>query len=169
VYQFSGTVPDNRNLKRRLKWDRGAMAERGAAHEKDSGVLPLVARKPVVTREPGRTIVTLRGAVERSTRPVLPDYLVVGLLLEDAEIVIDLGSIEFIDLAGIRALGREREFLLANRRTMSVRAPSRLARRLITMCGLDDILEEVTIDLRRPRPPLRRLVPHRFPVVVGGV
>jgi anti-anti-sigma regulatory factor len=87
---------------------------------------------------------------------------VTGLLVDGHDVVIDLAEVTFVDLGAIRELNHEREFLAAYGVDMKVREAGRTARRMIHLCGLDDMIDQ-TVDLRTGRRPALRPVRKTAP------
>jgi anti-anti-sigma factor len=130
----------------------------GRARKKTRATVSPTRPKPQVTREAGRVVVGLTGELDRSTRPVLPEHIVTGLLLDGHDIIIDLRDVEFLDLGVVRDLAREKEFFASHDLDMTVRAPRRLANRMLLLCALEGMIDQ-TIDLRSGRrPPLRKRI-----------
>lgn len=59
------------------------------------------------------------------------------------EVVIDLGDVDFLDASIIRVLVAAGRGLEAQGRSLVLRAPSRTARRVLELCGLDRFIRTV--------------------------
>jgi anti-sigma B factor antagonist len=95
----------------------------------------------VTTRDDDRTVIWLDGEHDIATLPALADTLARAISADAAHLVIDLSGVEFIGAATIDELIRCRNSLCLQSRTLTVRSPSRFARRLLDLCGLTDIVE----------------------------
>ena len=94
-----------------------------------------------VTTRDDRTVIWLEGEHDIATVPALADTLARAISGDAADLVIDLSGVEFIGAATIDELIRCRARLCLQSRTLTVRSPSRCARRLLDLCGLADIVE----------------------------
>ena len=95
---------------------------------------------------PSRTVVWVRGDHDRATSAQLLSTLVQAAHLDDADLTVDLtvdlSGVTFMDASTISAIVDARNRLGACSRSLSVRAPSRLVRRLFAVCGLEFLIEE---------------------------
>jgi anti-anti-sigma factor len=62
--------------------------------------------------------------------------------LDDADIFVDLSGVTFMDASTVSALVGARNRLRAQSRSLSVRDPSPLARRVVDLCGLSQLIDE---------------------------
>lgn len=92
--------------------------------------------------EPLRTVVWVHGEQDISNRTHLSAALAEAARLDDAGIVVDLEGVTFMDASTIAALVVARNRLGAPCRSLALRAPSPRARRLLTVCGLDRLIDE---------------------------
>ena len=92
--------------------------------------------------DPTRTVVRLQGAHDHATRPRLDAVLERAGKVDDADVVVDLDGITFLDASTIGAIVDAHNRLRDDGRAVSVRAPTRLARRLLDVCGLAFLIEE---------------------------
>ena len=97
-------------------------------------------------REVNRTVVMLRGVHDASTVTALSEDMARAIALDDADVVVDLGGVEFMDAATVRLIIRAGEFLRLRSRSLTLRSPSRRARRVLDLCGLDDHLDRHPVD-----------------------
>jgi anti-sigma B factor antagonist len=102
------------------------------------------ARALVVTDLGGRTssadeptVVWLRGEHDLSTIHALSDALSRAIAVDDRDLVVDLSNVEFMGAATIGVLVRARLDVQARGRTLTLRAPSRVASRVLGLCGVD--------------------------------
>ena len=86
-------------------------------------------------------VIWLRGEHDISTIPVLHSVLLRAIGHDDADLTLDLSEVMFIDAATIGTIIRTREFLRFWSRSLSLRSPSRFARRVLELCDLADRLE----------------------------
>lgn len=102
------------------------------------------SRALVVTDLGGRTrsadhptVVWLRGEHDLSTVHALSDALSRAIADDDRDLVVDLGKVEFMGASTIGVLVRARQDLQARGRTLTLRDPSRVAARVLDVCGVD--------------------------------
>jgi anti-anti-sigma factor len=89
--------------------------------------------------EGGRIVLWLGGEHDLSTQACLS----AAIAAVDADVVLDLSEVEFMDAATIGAILRARVLLRRRSRSLMLRAPSRRARLVIGLCGLDDLVGPV--------------------------
>lgn len=87
-------------------------------------------------REASRLIITLEGELDISNARTL--YKALGQELEDSpdELIVDVSRLSFMDSSGIAALLQARNQV----RTLTLRSPTDIIRRVIVGTGLADIL-----------------------------
>ena len=100
-------------------------------------------------RDAYRTVVLLRGEYDASTVTSLSEAMARAIALDDADLVLDLRGVEFMDAATVRLIIRAREFLRLRSRSLTLRSPSTHARRVLDLCGLDDHLDRDPVDAAR--------------------
>ena len=88
-----------------------------------------------------RTIVRLAGEYDIATAYLLAETLAKAIALNEADLVVDLREVTFISSAAINVIVRGRTFMLDRGRTLSLRAPSRSARRVLEGCGLSALID----------------------------
>ena len=88
-----------------------------------------------------RTIVRLAGEYDVATSYLLAETLAKAIALNDADLVVDLREVTFISSAALNVIVRGRTFMLDRGRTLSLRAPSRAARRVLDGCGLTALID----------------------------
>ena len=74
--------------------------------------------------------------------PVLSDALARAVAAGDHDVTVDLGGVTFINAATIAVLERSRDYLLLDSRRLTLRSPSRCARRMLQICGLAGLVEQ---------------------------
>jgi len=95
-----------------------------------------------VTRDPGGgAVVWLSGEHDLTTRRQLCDVLAFEFSVDDSDVIVDLSDVTFMDCSTVGVLIGGKEWMAAQQRWMSVRAPSRCARRLLDLSGLNRLLD----------------------------
>jgi anti-anti-sigma factor len=84
--------------------------------------------------EPG--VVWLYGEEDIATVAVLADTLARVVSADAADVIVDLSGVTFLSTATIEELIRVRNILWLQNRNLTLRSPSRCARRLLDVCGL---------------------------------
>jgi anti-anti-sigma factor len=104
--------------------------------------LPTVAGLPAApgNPEPGVVVVWLRGEHDSSTDGALRRTLGRAIAPGGAGLVLDLSEVTFMGASTLEVIARAREFLRQQSASLTVRSPSALVRRIISVCGLDDLL-----------------------------
>jgi anti-anti-sigma factor len=95
------------------------------------------------------TIVWLRGEHDFSTLGALSEVMARAIALDDADLVVDLSGVLFMDAATVCVIVRAREFLELRSRSLALRAPSRWARRLLDLCDLAYLVDPRPVDAPR--------------------
>ena len=100
------------------------------------------------------TVVYLSGELDLSTLDEEHRTMACAIGL-DLPLVVDLSGVEFMDATTIRLLVRSAAFVQARARSFTIRRPSPFAARLLTICGLDDLVADhaphlVVVDLEDP-------------------
>ena len=96
---------------------------------------------PPVSRHGDRTVVWLDGEQDVATASVLTDTLMTAIAAEDADLIVDLSGVTFIGAATLGVLMSGRNMLRQQSRLMTLRSPSRCARRLLQVSGLTHLIE----------------------------
>ena len=105
--------------------------------------LPADALVASLSTERDATVVVLRGEADRFTLPVISYVLVNVIADHDGPVVVDLAEIAFIDSSSISVLARAAEFLGDRGRELTLRSPSRIADRMLTLLKLSHLIEPV--------------------------
>jgi anti-anti-sigma factor len=79
---------------------------------------------------------------------VLADTLSNVISADDANLIVDLSGVTFMSSATIDELLRARNLLLGLSRNLTLRSPSKCARRLLDVCGLTGLVEPNPSSLR---------------------
>jgi anti-anti-sigma factor len=104
---------------------------------------------PRVSGEGDRTVVWLSGEHDIATLTVLAKGLASAIALDDADLVVDLTELQFIDAAIIGLLIRTRNFLRPRSRNLTLRNPPRFTRRILDICGLAGLIDAAPTDAGR--------------------
>jgi anti-sigma B factor antagonist len=84
--------------------------------------------------------VWLEGDQDIATVFTLADTLAAVISVDDADVVVDLSGVTFMDASTISVLVRARRAVSQSRR-LTLRSPSKCAQRLLDLCGLADLLD----------------------------
>ena len=95
-------------------------------------------------------VVHLRGEHDASTVVELSATIARAMALDDADVVLDLSEVQFMDAATVGVIVLAVEFLNLRSRTLTLWAPSRCARHVIELCGLAALLGPHLTDAPRP-------------------
>jgi len=113
-----------------------------------------VADRPTLGQggtEAGPIIVWLQGEHDLSTDEALCMNLASAIAIDSAGLVLELSEVAFMAVSTLGVIVRAREFLRHRSRSLTVRSPSACARRVIGLCGVDDLLgpspEELSTEL----------------------
>lgn len=104
-------------------------------------------RRPRNRGDPHRTVVRVRGEHDIGTRDRLSVRLAEAAGRDDADVVVDLSGVTFMDASTIGALVVASNHLRVLSRSLSLRHPSPPARWLLDVCGLAQLIDE---DLAQP-------------------
>lgn len=86
------------------------------------------------------TVVYLHGEHDVGNAAALAATLAQVISGDDADVILDLSDVQFMSGATIEVIVRASEFLEERNRQLSLRAPSRCAERLVSICGLDSLV-----------------------------
>lgn len=100
--------------------------------------------------DPRRTVVWVGGEHDIATRARLSVAFDEAARLDDADIVVDLSEVTFMDASTIGALVVAGNRLRALSRSLSVRDPSPQARRLLNLCRLARLIDEPPAPTQLP-------------------
>lgn len=92
--------------------------------------------------DPQRTLVWVRGEHDIATCALLSDILADAVRLDGADVVVDLSGVTFMDASTVSTLVVARRDLRALTRSLCVRAPSPPARRVLAVCGLEQLIDQ---------------------------
>lgn len=88
-----------------------------------------------------RSVVWLRGDHDVATVSKLSETFARTIALDDADLVVDMSGVTFIDAATVGVIVRARLFLRAECRSLRLRSPSTCATWVLALCGLTSLLE----------------------------
>ncbi len=97
------------------------------------------------------TVVALRGEHDGATVPALADLLAAAMAAGDAEVVVDVSHLEFMDSATLRVLEHAAVFLTNRSRQLVIRSPSPFTWRLLQLCGAGALVHDTPPDRPEPR------------------
>ena len=100
-------------------------------------------------RECDATVIYVRGEIDMATAGRLRDAIEPHLGPRQT-IVLDLAGVAFINSSCINVLVQARGTLTADGGSLMLRNPSQMARRLLTITGLEDLLQDVADEHRDP-------------------
>jgi anti-anti-sigma factor len=98
----------------------------------------------------GPTIVWLRGEHDIATDGALLGVLSRAIAANDAAIVLDLSEVVLMSASTLGVVVAARNLLRRRSRSLTVRSPSASVRRIIGICGLDDLFGPNTQELFAP-------------------
>jgi anti-anti-sigma factor len=101
---------------------------------------------PLVSRDGDRIVVWLDGEHDIATVPVLIDTLTDAISAHDADLIVDLSGVTFMGVATIGALISGRNLLRQQSHSLSVRSPSKCARRVLNLCGLTGLIRPDPVE-----------------------
>lgn len=95
-----------------------------------------------VTGPDGRdpVVVWVRGEHDLCTEVALAETLDRAMALDDGDVVVDLSAVSFMGAGTVEIFVRLREQLGRSSRSLVLRAPSKIARRVIDLCGCIDLI-----------------------------
>ncbi|HUC15907.1 MAG TPA: STAS domain-containing protein [Acidimicrobiales bacterium] len=95
---------------------------------------------PGAERETCPTIIWLRGEHDIATDGALRRTLEGAIALNDAAILIDLSEVELLSASTLGVIVAARNSLRQQSRSLTMRAPTPHVRRVISICGLHNLL-----------------------------
>jgi anti-sigma B factor antagonist len=91
---------------------------------------------PFLSHDRDRAVVWLEGEHDIATVSILTDTLTRAISADDADVIVDLSGVTFIDAATVGVLISARNSLHRESRSLMLRSPSRFAGRVLDLCGL---------------------------------
>ncbi len=109
--------------------------------ELEQPLVPAAILSVAVSSEGAATVVALRGEADVFTLPVVADALDRVVADRSGPVVVDLADTAFIDVRTLHAFARTSHFLGHRGRQLTVRSPSQMAVRVLTILGLVHLIE----------------------------
>ena len=98
-----------------------------------------------VRHEASRVVVRLWGEHDMASTAVITEAFVDAVDNSDADVLVDLTAVEFMDCSTLRTLVSSRAMLTQRSRRLTVQVPSTaFAHRILALCGLGDMVEPTT-------------------------
>ena len=97
----------------------------------------------------GRSDVYLEGEYDITTVAALSQTMARALAIDGGDLVVNLSGVQFMDAATIGVMIGIRKELRFQFRSLTLRAPSTVAQRVLGLCGLTDMLDPVPFDTRK--------------------
>jgi len=85
-------------------------------------------------------IVWLRGEHDLATVSALSGALARSIAANEADLVVDLSDVQFMDASTVGVIVRARRFLEERSRSLALRAPSASAQLVLSICDLTDLV-----------------------------
>jgi anti-anti-sigma factor len=96
---------------------------------------------PPIGGRDGPGVVRLQGEYDVGTVAALSAILSRAIALDDADLVLDVSGVSFLDAATVGVIVRARLFLRNRSRGLLLRCPSRCVRRILDICDLTSLIE----------------------------
>lgn len=111
----------------------------------------ITRRNPIagvrVGYEAGHTVIWLWGEHDLASAPAIYRALMNAARNDDTDVVVDLLSVSFMDCSTVGALMTGRQMLHERSRPMMIRAaPRTFTRRVLALCGLEDICDPAATE-----------------------
>ena len=98
------------------------------------------------TPDAGGSVIYLEGDFDITTVAALSQTMARTLAIDGGELVVDLSGVQFMDAATIGVMIGVRQELRSQFRSLTLRAPSTVAQRVLGLCGLTDMLDLAPFD-----------------------
>jgi anti-anti-sigma factor len=130
-----------------------------------------------VWRVAARTVVRVRGDQDDSNVTALAEAMAEAIAIDDTDLVVDLGEVQYMGVAAVRAIVRAGDLLRLRSRSLVLRSPPWSARRILGLCGHEDLLGPRPADAtttagtevrRRGDEPTERVADRGRRVIRGG-
>lgn len=93
-----------------------------------------------VRRVAARAVVRVRGDQDDSNVAALGEAIAGAMAIDDADLVVDLSEVQYMGVAAVRAVVRAGDLLRLRSRSLVLRSPPWSARRILGLCGHEDLL-----------------------------
>jgi anti-anti-sigma factor len=90
---------------------------------------------------PGARVVSLHGEYDSAHADDLVALLAGAMEYDEVDLIVDLRDVTFLGASTLRVLVRIRSVLGQQGRSLALRSPSRVTRRMLEICGLSDLVE----------------------------
>lgn len=104
----------------------------------------------LVQRVAARTVVQVRGDQDDANVAALAEAMAGAIVIDDADLVVDLSEVQYMGAAAVRAVVRAGELLRLRSRSLVLRSPPWSARRILGLCGHADLLGPRPADATPP-------------------
>lgn len=123
------------------------MAETHAVEQHPSDDVIALGFEVTYGSGPGSFALVVRGEIDGFTAPILAGL--VGALIDGGrgDVVLDLSEVAFMDAAGLRVIVDSSNRLGVAGRTLTVRSPSAIVRRILEVTGLDALIEARSVEV----------------------
>lgn len=92
------------------------------------------------------TVIWVRGEHDMATRVPLLAAIAGAAQRDDADLLLDLSEVTFMDASTIGVIVASRNRLRSHSQSLEVRAPSPPARRVLELCGLAHLVHSPTVE-----------------------
>ena len=96
---------------------------------------------PATIPPPARTELRLHGEHDLSSAVALAETIARAIADDEADLVVDLSDVRFMDASTITVILRARAYLGDRHRLLELRDPSPFSRRLLGLCELEDLIQ----------------------------
>ena len=103
-----------------------------------------VCRRGFAGAEPEHTVVWVRGDHDSTTKIDLAVAIARAAQLDDADVLLDLSCVTFMDASIVGAIVAARNRLHWRAQALEIRAPAPAARRILDLCGLQHLVAAET-------------------------
>lgn len=101
----------------------------------------VVSSQRVGAHKGGDAVVWLGGDHDASTVAALTETIARVIAVGDADLVVDLSEVRFMDASTAKVLRRARDFLQVHSRSMTLSSPSAHISRVLQLCGLAELVD----------------------------
>ena len=97
--------------------------------------------QPFAGSDAARTVVWIRGDHDAASAAGLSEAMSRAMELDEADFIVDLSEVGFMDASTVDAIIKARNLLGARSRSLVLRSPSTRARRVFDACHLSHLIE----------------------------
>jgi anti-sigma B factor antagonist len=98
----------------------------------------------------GYTVIWVRGEHDLASKVALVIAIARAARRDEADLLVDLSEVTFMDASTIGALVGSRNRLLPRSQSLQLRAPSPPALRVLVLCGLSDLVHPAAVGTLHP-------------------